>query len=109
LSRPVYSAAFIKYTPSTPNLAFLVPDGFTVVIRQISAVQNVGVYALGLYLQDDEAAPLLEAWAGESEGDFNVVFQEGRWVCPAGGLISVQLTEVGSSCSVYVGGYLLAD
>lgn len=106
---PVYSGAFIQYTPSTPNTAFDVPEGFTAVIRQISAAQDIGGWILNVFIQDSEAAPGLVIAELGQVGSVNYAAQEGRWVCPGGGIISVSLTELGSDVAIYVGGYLLRN
>jgi hypothetical protein len=106
---PVYSTPFIEYTPSTPNNSFDVPDGATAIIRQITCVQNVGGYALSTYIQNSGAAPALLIDYEEGIG-INVVYQkELRVVCVGGGIITVDLTAVGTAVSVYVGGYLLTN
>ena len=106
---PVYSAPFVQYTPSTPNLSFAVPAGYTAVVRQISCVQDIGDWELGLVIQDSEAAPTLQVFGTTAIGAPASVQAEGRWVVPGGGIITVELTEIGSACFVYVGGYLLQN
>lgn len=107
--RPVYSAAFIEYTSDAPNASFEVPPGYTAVIRQVSAAQNIGGWTFAVVIQNSEIAPELTVYEGAQDGAINYVAQEGRWVCPGGGIISVSLSSLGSSVSVYVGGYLLVD
>lgn len=106
---PVFSAPFVQYTPSTPNQSFLVPEGFTAVIRQASCSQNIGGFIFYVYIQDSEAAPALDLIVLAQEGVANYVEAQGRWVVPGGGIITAALSELGSSCSMYVGGYLLRD
>jgi len=106
---PVYSQPFVQYTPDTPNTSFLVPDGYTAIVRQWSVVQNVGGYDFNVDIQDSEAAPSLRIVQIIDVG-INASYQgEGRWVVPPGGLITVGLSDVGSSVSIYVGGYLLTN
>jgi hypothetical protein len=57
---PVFSAAFIQYTSATPNSTFEVPAGFTAVVRQVTAYQDIGGYDLGVFLQDSDIAPTLQ-------------------------------------------------
>jgi hypothetical protein len=106
---PVYSAAFVQYTADTPNLSFLVPEGFTAVVRQVSAVQSAGAFNFGLYVQDSDAAPAVQVIAEVSSGFFNTFETEGRWVCPGGGTISCYVSTILDSLNVYVGGYLLRN
>lgn len=106
---PVFSAAFVQYTTATPNASFDVPAGFTAVIRQISAAQNIGGWILQVYIADAVGAPGIQIVEIGQVGDFNYVAQEGRWVVPGGGAIEIVLSELGSDTSVYVGGYLLRN
>lgn len=106
---PVFSAAFIQYTPSTPNNEFLVPAGFTAVVRQVSAAQNIGGWVFEVSIQDATSAPPLVIVELGQVGDFNYVAQEGRWVAPEGATIIANLSALGSAISLYVGGYLLRN
>ena len=107
MARPVYSVPFIQYSSSTPNLSFEVPAGYTAVVRQISAVQPAGAFALYVYIQDALDAPGIGIWAGESAGFWNYLAAEGRWVVPPGGFITIINEELLSDFNAYVGGYLL--
>lgn len=106
---PVFSSAFIEYTPSTPNTSFEVPEGFVAVVRQISAAQDIGDWLLQVAISNSLAAPELVIAILAQVGDVNYVAQEGRWVVPPGGTVDVALSAIGSSTWIYVGGYLLRD
>ncbi len=104
---PVYSTPFIQYTDDTPTYVYDVPEGFTAVIRQISTTQTAGAYNWFCYIRDSPEAPGLTIASGESSGFYNQDQAEGRWVVPGGGQIIINLSEVLSGTSLYVGGYLL--
>lgn len=106
---PVFSAAFIEYTESTPNLTFEVPEGFTAVIRQVATVQTTGAYAFGLYIQNSDEAPALQVIADSSAGVYNTYQWQGRIVCPGGGIITAYVNNILDELQVYVGGYLLRN
>lgn len=103
---PVYSAAFIEYDSNDPNTEFYVPEGADAVIRQVSAVQNAGGWALAVFIADIVGGDELQIIAGEGEGVPASLQQEGRWFVPAGGSMRVAFTQVGFGAAVYVGGYL---
>jgi len=106
---PVFSAQFIVYTASTPNSTFVVPDGFTAVMRDASVVQDVGGYAWELNFANSEEAPVCAVDYASSLGVFEVHQWQGRVVVPAGGVIGVVFSTVGPTPSCYVGGYLLRN
>jgi len=106
---PVFSQAFIEYTPLTPNQTFEVPSGFTAVIRQVSCYQDIGAYVFYVDIQNSSIAPFVTVFAGHQEGDVNYVAGEGRWVCPEGGIITAAVDTLGTQVSMYVGGYLLRN
>lgn len=106
---PVFSAAFITYTPSTPNNSFEVPTGYTAVVRQISCAQNIGGWYFELIFQDSTEAPGYTVALAESADVINYATLEGRWVLGSGGVMTLDLSELGSAVSAYVGGYLLRN
>jgi hypothetical protein len=106
---PVYSAAFIQYTHDEPNAQFEVPANFTAVIRQISIIQDIGAYEANVFIQDSIEAEGLAIFTATDVGALTQLQQEGRWVCPAGGFITLGLSSVGDTPSAYVGGYLLRN
>jgi hypothetical protein len=106
---PVFSAPFIQYTSATPNTSFLVPAGFTAVARYGVITQDYGGYAGGWYIQDSEAAPGIFFDYNGSIGLLEVHTWEGRVVVPAGGLLNLTTSVVGSSLNAYLGGYLLRN
>jgi len=106
---PVYSAAFIQFTPSTPNNAFYVPDGYTAVLRYASATQDIGAYNWSLSIQDSIDAPTLVIYQATDIGENQTSTWAGRVVLPAPGIITTDLSSVGDAVSIYVGGYLLKN
>lgn len=109
MANPVYSAQFILYTADTPNNEYIVPDGFTAVIRQISGYQAAGGWILQVNIQNSLIAPPVVIAVLNQEGVVNYVSTEGRWVVPEGGLMEVFFTTIGSTPTVYVGGYLIRN
>lgn len=109
MSYNVFSQAFILYTASTPNSSFIVPAGYTAVVRQISVAQDIGDWYAYVNIQDSEAAPVLTIWIDTALAVVNYTSAEGRWVVPGGGVISLGFQTLGSVPSGYVGGYLLRD
>ena len=106
---PVYSVPFIFYTETTPNTQFDVPAGQTAVIRQFSAVQNIGGYFVALLIATGLGGPETQVINGEALGADNSYQLSGRWVVPGGGYMRVGFSTLGSSFNVYVGGYLLPN
>lgn len=106
---PVYSAAFVEYTESTPNNSFDVPDGFTAVIRYLSCYQEIGAYGLLGYVANSEAAPALIFAANASILSGELYQWAGRVVVPGGGVITIDLSTIGDGVSIYCGGYLLQN
>lgn len=106
---PVFSSAFVQYTPDTPNLVYEVPASFTAVVRQISGVQEVGATVMYVTIQDSVDAPELTISQVYDYGAFQTWSVEGRWVVPGNGLIQFHASTIGSQLSAYVGGYLLRN
>ena len=106
---PVYSAAFIQYTASTPNPLFEVPAGYTAVARYGSILQEIGGYAAGFFLADSEIDPEMYFDYASALGVFEFHQWNGRVVVPEGGFLGVSLSTVGDSPAVYLGGYLLKN
>lgn len=106
---PVYSSQFILYNAETPNTSFLVPPGYTAVVRQISCWQDVGGYQFSCFITDD---PDVEGINIVSLADIGANISQneaGRWVVAENGLIGISITVVGSHPQAYVGGYLLRN
>lgn len=106
---PVFSTQFIVYTAETPNETFLVPEGFTAVVRQCSGWQDIGGWVFRLYIADSEAAPACVLFDSGDVGVNTSFNEQGRWVVPGGGLIGIFISVIGDSPSFYVGGYLLRN
>lgn len=106
---PVYSTPFVQYTPDTPIDSYEVPEGFTAIIRQVSVTQEAGAYSFAVYIQDSAEAPALIVSSGEGTGLYNNARDTGRWVVPAGGIITIAVSALFGSLNMYVGGYLLQN
>lgn len=106
---PVYSVPFILYTPSTPNTSFLVPSGYSAVVRQISGYQNIGGWTLETIIAG-EGAPdgITISFIGQA-GALNYGTEQGHWAVPEDYYIEINFSELGSSFSCFVGGYLLRN
>lgn len=105
----VYSQPLILYTPSTPNTSFLVPSGFTAVVRQISGYQNIGGWTLETIIAGAGAPDgVTISFLGQA-GALNYAAEEGRWAVPEDYYIEINFSELGSTFSCYVGGYLLRN
>lgn len=106
---PVFSVPLIQWTTAAPNTSFLVPDGYTAVVRQMTILCEAGGVAGGVYIADSEIAP--PCWI-HYVTEFGVLVEdqlEGRWTVPGGGLLVLELTDFASLASAYVGGYLLRN
>lgn len=106
---PVYSTPFIQYTAETPNASFLVPEGYTAIIRQWSCAQDIGGWEFYLAMRDSDAAPALTIALAYQAGEVNYQSGSGRWVLNAGGTVFCGVTSLGTTPSFYVGGYLLQN
>ncbi len=106
---PVYSAPFIQYSAAAPNTSFEVPAGYTAVCRYGVVTQDIGAYDASFYFQDSEAAPYVTFWSKTGIGEFNTEEWKGRVVVPAGGIIYLFFSTLGSAPSGYLGGYLLRN
>lgn len=109
MSNPVYSQPFVQYTPDTPNLQYLVPAGYTAVVRQLTIVNTVSAYEYAWYIADSEAAPQLTIAFNASVTIQTDQSQEGRWVVGEGGLIGLYVSVIGDNMNAYAGGYLLRN
>jgi hypothetical protein len=109
LSLSVYSSQFFVYTPSTPNLTYDVPEGYTAVVRDLDGYQEIGGYVCALGFRNSEAAPQCQPVVLEAAGTLNTVTWRGRLVVPGGGQLTLSLSAVGEFPSIYVGGYLLRN
>jgi len=106
---PVFSSQFIVYTSETPNLSYLVPTGFTAVVRDMEVTQNIGSFFTTVGFQNSPEAPECYCVTVEAVGAANSASWHGRIVVPAGGLVLVNFSEVGDFPFCYVGGYLLRN
>jgi hypothetical protein len=106
---PVFSAPFIESSPTAPNTAFGVPDGFTAVVRQISVSAALSSGIMAVNIQDSDAAPFQTIHQTTIATLYSTQHTQGRWVVPGGGIISIYQEEVGDEFYIYVGGYLLRN
>jgi hypothetical protein len=106
---PVFSQGFIYLTASTPNTSFLVPEGYTAVIRQATATTVAGAAVIYFQLQNSGIAPLITWAIATITGALENWQWQGRVVVPGGGYIQVDDNYLGTQDQVYVGGYLLRD
>lgn len=106
---PVYSSAFIIYTSDTPNTEFLVPAGYTAVIRDVIWCQIAGTGVLYTRITGPgSGSPCNFLTAAATSVDATYQWT-GRVVAGPGYLIDFDLDAIGISDNVYVGGYLLKN
>lgn len=106
---PVYSAPFILYTDDTPNRDFLVPDGYTVVIRQVSYWLAIAGGSMNVEFGGADSGESIVI-AALNAGGINAGYDyPGHWVVPAGYNIHYNSSVIGSGSTAYVGGYLLRN
>lgn len=106
---PVFSQGFIYYSAATPNTSFDVPDGYTAVVRQCSMTTIAGAATCYFNIQDSPTAPTICIAIIYLAGLLENGSEEGRWVVPGGGVISISDQNIGTDDNVYVGGYLLRN
>jgi hypothetical protein len=109
LARAVYSQPFLQYGSGGGSLDYEVPEGFIAVIRQFSVYNDIGGNDVSLGIRDSPEAPYCFITGVVDFGVGNFYSEEGRWVVPGGGEIQAFVESLGTSTSVYVGGYLLVD
>jgi len=105
----VWSTPLIQYSTAAPNLSYLVPAGYTAVVRQISVLQDIGDYDFGCYKQADSTSPPVWFAYAHGLGLLEEYQREGRWVVEAGETLLITFSTLGSGISAYVGGYLLQN
>lgn len=106
---PVFSEQFILSDEALGYPSFLVPAGFTAVVRDFSAFTADGVELAQVLIQNSGAAPAIVVASVGSILAAGYGQWQGRAVCPGGGTISVSLTYLLGGPDVYVGGYLLRN
>ena len=109
MARAVYSSQFILYTDATPNTQFIVPEGFTAVVRQYTLFTYIGAAVSQLEFQNSDEVPATTVAALSVEGAGVYVEGQGRFVLPGGGTMTIINTVEGTGAHIYVGGYLLRD
>lgn len=109
MSNPVYSAQFIVRPSGEPLTPFIVPDGFTAVIRDFSALERAAAAIYELDIQNSLEAEMVGVAQLKTIGVADFQQWLGRVVVPQGGQISVQGFIIGTAADIYVGGYLLTN
>jgi hypothetical protein len=106
---PVFSSQFIVSTEAEGYPSFLVPAGFTAVVRDFSIFSTASVELAQLFIQNSDAAPAVCCASLATASAPAYAQWQGRVVCPEGGTISVTLEFVFGAPDLYVGGYLLRN
>lgn len=106
---PVFSAQFIVRAGTDPLVPFIVPAGFTAVIRDFSIFSSGAIAEVILTIQNDSTAPEVKVAYLTLEGIGTGSQWQGRVVVPENGIIGLTQIDVGDSCHIYVGGYLLRN
>jgi hypothetical protein len=106
---PVFSQGFIYYTEATPNESFLVPAGFTAVVRECDLYLSEAEVAAWVGLNFDAGGGNLWFWYASGISVASSQPWRGRVVVPGGASIVVDVAALGVSDSLYVGGYLLRN
>lgn len=107
--KPVYSVQFVVYNDDAPNTDFLVPSGFTAVIREMSCYQTIGEFAFQVSIANVYGGPGVVIFRQTQAGVDNYVEKQGHWVVPGEGQIHTAVSTIAAGCSMYVGGYLLRN
>jgi hypothetical protein len=105
MARPVYSVRLLDDSGVTGDRSYTVPDGYTLVIRQVAWFSQVGI-----------GVPAYNYAYGPSGGTFlwftvdtdTTVMQqfEGRWVFIEGEVVTFHSDD---ATDLHVSGYLLSD
>lgn len=106
---PVYSSQFVVRHGTDPLVPFVVPAGFTAVIRDFTVYSSVAGLVAQTLIQDSAEAPALVVAQLSGIGVAEYAQWTGRVVVPAPGIITNAITDVGDAASIYVGGYLLRN
>jgi hypothetical protein len=106
---PVYSVPLVIYTPETPNESFLVPDGFTAVIREIDYYCAVGGGKVIVAIGGTAGAWFCNFASLFIAGVADSAQWTGRVTAPENYTIDLDVAAVGVDDCVYVGGYLLRN
>jgi hypothetical protein len=106
---PVYSQPFILYTGDSPNTEYLVPAGFTAVVRDFTGFASVAATLLQLQLFGPGASSgptfaQIELAAAQAYAQWT-----GRVVALPGYTVQLVVGDLGAGVSAYVGGYLLRN
>jgi hypothetical protein len=106
---PVYSQPFIIYTSETPNREFLVPAGFTAVVRHVEYFVEIGDVNAWMILGADGAG-FGSIFAAATDLS---IFQSWPWsghiAAPEGYLLTMTAEGIDDTFTGYCGGYLLRN
>lgn len=106
---PVYSSQFIVRPGDQPIVPFVVPDGFTAIVRDFSIFSFAVIGGVQLLIQNSAEAEQMTAAFLSLEAAPGGAQWQGRIVLPAPGILGAQTTSVGLSIGIYAGGYLLRN
>lgn len=107
MARPVYSVPLLLYTSETPTDEFEVPDGFSVVIRQVVVYSQLGEETIFLGFYTAGASFNVGVYSKTAYGVNACDYWEGRVVVPENSTIDLIVSSFSTYSSIYVGGYLL--
>lgn len=106
---PVYSAQFVVRNSSDPLVPFVVPDGYTAVIRDFTVYTPAAGFVAAVTIQDSAEAETVTV-ALITGVDVPAYGQwQGRIALPAPGIVGVSVSDIGAAADIYVGGYLLRN
>jgi len=106
---PVYSTPFITVGGSVGGSAFLVPAGWTAVVREFDLFSYIGAEVAAAYLQESEEAPGIGFASIEAVGAQTSTQWTGRVVALEGWTINLSTYTFAEYSGVYLGGYLLKN
>lgn len=106
---PIFSSQLILSGGGSGSTAFLVPPGFTAVVRDLQAYAAVAATLVQLQLQNSEAAPWITVVSLTLAGVGTAAQWTGRIVAPAGAQLQVISDVEAADLDLYVGGYLLRN
>lgn len=106
---PVYSQGFLYYTAGTPNTQFEVPQGWTAVVREFDAYDEIGDVAAIMGVALAAGAPFVNIAVLVIAPALTSGHWEGRVVVTEGGIIGLDIVALSTNGTAYVGGYLLRN
>jgi hypothetical protein len=106
---PIYSYPFVYYTGDPDDLQFLVPSGYTAVVRDMTAFASLGAGEAQLQIGPDPVDAMVTVAAITLGGADTYGQWTGRVVAPSEWVINAVANGPTSGLSIYVGGYLLRN